>query len=212
METNDTQFNHRIMALAGCCQAAVCVNQLAQKGWIEDQFLDTAVSGILNIDPENAEDIVGSPAEIKAGYKALLEQLYPKGSRDMEVGRYVANLISLESQFLRSEELIQIVRTRLRQIKKQQELYDKSSSETIESIAGLYQDSLSTLPLKIQVTGQARFLQEQKVQKQVRTMLFFGLRCAVLWKQLGGRKRDFIFRRRQMAEAINRLQPSPTNV
>ncbi len=98
------------------------------------------------------------------------------------------------------------------QIKKQQELYEKTLDQTVESIASLYQDTVSTLPLKVQVTGQARFLQKEDVQQKVRVLLFFGLRCIVLWKQLGGRKRDFIFKRRQMAEAINNLPQTTDNL
>ncbi len=212
MTTADTQFNQRIIALAGCCQAAMAVNRLAHNGWIEDHYLETAIKSVLNLDPVNAEDVVGSREMIKSGFNTLLEQLYPKGSRDLEVGRYVANLVSLENQFMKSDELVQIVRTRLTQIKKQQQLYHKNHDETIKSIASLYQDTLSNLPLKIQVTGQARFLQKEEVQQQVRTLLFFGLRCAVLWKQLGGRKRDFIFKRRQIAEAINDLSLTTDNL
>ena len=212
MDNQQSQFNQRIIALAGCCQAAMAVNRLAQKGWIEDHYIETAVKSVLNIDPADAEDVVGSREMIKAGFSTLLEQLYPKGTRDLEVGRYVANLVSLENQFMKSSELVQIVHTRLVQINKHQELYDKTLDETTESIATLYQDTLSTLPLKIQVTGQARFLQKEEVQKQVRTLLFFGLRCIVLWKQLGGRKRDFVFKRKQMAQAINNLSLTTDNL
>ncbi len=207
----NSQLNQQIIALAGCSLAAKVVSQLAHKGWTDDHYLQTAVNGVLNLEPADAEQVVGSLQEIKVGFTALLEQLYPKGDRDMDIGRYMANLISLQSQFLKSDELVQIVRTRLKQITRQQQLYNKSSDETIDSIASLYQDTLSTLPLKIQVTGQAKYLQQEVVQKQVRTMLFFGLRCAVMWKQLGGRKRDFLFRRRHIAEAINRLDLSADN-
>ncbi len=77
MDYQQSQLNQRIIALAGCCQAVMAVNRLAQKGWIEDHYIETAVQGVLNIDPENAEDVVGSRDMIKAGFSTLLEQLYP---------------------------------------------------------------------------------------------------------------------------------------
>jgi len=212
MNSKESQFNQQIIALAGCCQAALAVNRLAQKGWIEDHYLNTAINGVLNLDPIDAEDVIGSRSMIKAGFNALLDQLYPKGSRDIDVGRYVANLVSLENQFMKSNELIEIVHTRLTQINKQRQLYNKTTEETLDSVAVLYQDTLSNLPLKIQVKGQARFLQKAETQKQVRTLLFFGLRCVVLWKQLGGRKRDFIFKRRKIAQAITQLTPTTDNL
>ncbi len=204
--TQQTQLKNQIIALAGCCQAAGMVHELAHKGFVEDEITRVAVNSILCLQPQTTAEIYGGINAIRPGLKLLLEQLYPSGKRNMDIGRYIANLISLQSQLQKDKELVAILQSRLKQLAKQQSLLNKNTDELTEGIAELYKDTLSTLPLKIQVTGRARFLKQKTVQKLVRTALMSGLRSALLWHQLGGKKRDFLFKRKAFSETINALE------
>ncbi|HFB66778.1 MAG TPA: lysogenization regulator HflD [Aeromonadales bacterium] len=207
-----TNLNNQIIALAGCCQAAGMVHDLAHKGFAEHDLTKVAVNSILCLDPQSTEEIYGGVNNIRPGLKLLLEQLYPAGKRNMDIGRYVANLISLQSQLQKNKELVAILQSRLKQIAKQKALFNKDTYELTDSIAELYKDTLSSLPLKIQVTGRAKYLKQETVQKQVRTALMFGLRSAILWRQLGGKKRDFLFKRKAFSETINELELQSTSL
>ncbi len=201
----NSDLESQVIALAGCCQAAGMVYQLSQKGFIEESLIQTALDAVLNLEPENTLQVFGDLDNIQPGLRLLTDQLFPQGKRNIEIGRYIANLVSLQGQLSRSPDLISTIRIRINQINRQKDLLGKDQNSIIKSVASLYQDTISSLPLRIQVNGQARFLQKEDIQNQVRTALLFGLRCAMLWRQTGGKKRDFLFRRKALANQVKML-------
>ena len=59
-------------------------------------------------------------------------------------------------------------------------------SDLSANISAIYQDTLSTLPYRIKVTGSAQHLNNPQVADLVRALLMCGVRAAFLWRQLGG--------------------------
>jgi len=196
----------QVAALAGCCQSAAMVKQLAYEGFINVSFMDIAVNSVLRIDAKDSQEIFENYTNLRWGAEILLEQLYPKAQRDLETGRYLTNLISLQGQLWRNTEIRSILGDRLAQLNRQRRILEKTQEDLILGIANTYQDTISSLPLRIQVSGHARFLERAEIQNQVRASLMFGLRCAVLWHQSGGLKRHFLFRRRQIATLAQTLK------
>ena len=72
----------------------------------------------------------------------------------------------------------------------------------LASISGMYQDTLSKLSFRIQVHGDSRFLQQPQVANQVRAILMSGIRAAMLWRQLGGKRWHLIFKRKALLNAL----------
>jgi high frequency lysogenization protein len=66
----------------------------------------------------------------------------------------------------------------------------------------MYQDTLSKLSFRIQVHGDSRFLQQPQVANQVRAILMSGIRAAMLWRQLGGKRWHLIFKRKALLNAL----------
>lgn len=67
----------------------------------------------------------------------------------------------------------------------------------IKQLAGLYQDTISTLRYRIQVQGKAEHLKNDDVANSIRAVLLSGIRSAVLWRQMGGRRwRLLVYRKR----------------
>ena len=78
--------------------------------------------------------------------------------------------------------------------------------QTFEQIATLYQDTISTLNHRIQVQGQVDYLRNDYVSNRVRSLLLAGIRSAVLWHQLGGRRWRLIFFRKRIQETASTLR------
>ena len=57
---------------------------------------------------------------------------------------------------------------------------------------------MSPLAPKIQVAGNPQHLSLEANQKRVRALLLAGIRSAVLWRQLGGKRRDILFFRKKL--------------
>ena len=53
------------------------------------------------------------------------------------------------------------------------------------------------------VQGNPHYLGQAGVVAEIRALLLSALRSAVLWRQLGGSMWDFVFRRRDLASAID---------
>ncbi|MFM7784178.1 MAG: DUF489 family protein, partial [Gammaproteobacteria bacterium] len=80
--------------------------------------------------------------------------------------------------------------------------------EMAASLAGIYQEQVSTLRYRIQVSGSAAQLQDPRVAERIRAMLLAGLRAAVLWRGLGGSRLDLLLGRGRLLTACEDLRVS----
>ncbi len=69
----------------------------------------------------------------------------------------------------------------------------------------LYRETLGRLTPRIQVRGSASTLQVQENVFIIRALLFGGVRAAVLWRQLGGKRMHLVFGRRRIIALAQRM-------
>ncbi|EAW25783.1 hypothetical protein ATW7_19043, partial [Alteromonadales bacterium TW-7] len=77
---------------------------------------------------------------------------------------------------------------------------DIHDEQMLSNIASIYLDVISPMGPRIQVTGTPSVLQQPMTQHKVRALLLSGIRSAVLWRQVGGKRRHLIFGRKKMVE------------
>ena len=75
-----------------------------------------------------------------------------------------------------------------------------------EQLATLYQVTISKLPYRIQVQGKKENLRNERVTNRIRALLLGGLRSAVLWYQLGGRRWRLVFYRKRVHETAGNIR------
>ena len=75
----------------------------------------------------------------------------------------------------------------------------------VAGLGSLYADTVSTLRPRVMVQGNPHYLGQAGVVAEIRALLLAALRSAVLWRQSGGSMWDFVFRRREMAAAIDAI-------
>ena len=75
--------------------------------------------------------------------------------------------------------------------------------DVVAGLGSLYADTVSTLRPRVMVQGNPHYLGQAGVVAEIRALLLAALRSAVLWRQCGGSLWDFVFRRREMAAAID---------
>ena len=83
--------------------------------------------------------------------------------------------------------------SRVSQAKRMYEYQEKIDQDLIDQLAHIYKDTISTYPTKVQVTGNSQYLQQAANQSKIRALLLSAIRSAVLWNQVGGKKRHFLF-------------------
>ncbi len=199
-----TPLQEQITALGGVFQAAALVDKLAHSGQVSDAALAYMLKTLLVRNPETTLDVYGGDdLGLRDGYKLLLAVLERETDNlPRESLRYVESMLSLERQFSRRDDLLEIAGKRIPKIEQQVELYGISSDNIASSFGGLYQDTISTFKLRIQVHGDMRFLQQEATAAKVRALLFAGIRSARLWRQLGGRRWHILTKRRSMLNEL----------
>lgn len=195
-----TPLQEQITALGGVFQAAALVDKLAHSGQVSDAALAYMLKTLLVRNPETTLDVYGGDdLGLRDGYKLLLAVLERETSNlPRESLRYVVSMLSLERQFSRRDDLLEIAALRIPKIEQQVELYGMSSDTIASSFGSLYQDTISTFKQRIQVHGDMRFLQQEATAAKVRALLFAGIRSARLWRQLGGRRWHLLTKRGSM--------------
>lgn len=195
-----------VVPLAAICQASKLVNEVAHSGKLDYEQLDPLLESVLLLNAPDVDSIYGGIQRLRPGLLTLCDQLnLQTAKRDLQIGRYVANLVQLERFLDRNPAMQETMAVRLQQASRLRTHQPEDDDALLVSLAGIYSDTISTLPQRIQVTGEARHLQARDNQFRIRALLLCGLRSAVLWRQLGGRRRHFMLSRRTMFDAAKRL-------
>ncbi|AWB67322.1 lysogenization regulator HflD [Saccharobesus litoralis] len=184
------------LALAGICQAGSLIQQLARTGRVDMDKVAETFTWVLNTNPASTEDVFGSEKAVEQGFTIIHDQLGHKShKKDAELTRYVLSLLSLERKLAKNKLALQRLAKGIDNAERQLTHYEITDEQIITSLAGLYSDVISPLGPKIQIIGNPHLLQQKSVQNKIRAILLAGMRAAVLWRQLGGKRRNIVFRR-----------------
>lgn len=196
------------LALAGIAQAAFLVHQLAHHGLAAHDKMTTAVNSLFVTHPKVAADVFGQVSKLNLGLQVLQEILAGNSAvfSPTEVLRYQMGLLYLEHKLAGKRGMLDAISTGLDTIRRRfPEIEVAGNPEALKEVGRLYQDTLSTLPFRIQVRGDMNFLKNEHVACKVRVALFAGVRAAVLWRQVGGRRWHLLIHRKRIARDVNRL-------
>ncbi len=200
------RLEDEVLALAGVVQAARLVDQVSRTGSYPVEFLSPMVESLFKFDSESAEDVYGGVSNLKLGLHNLAALLTSRDQPDgRDMMRYVFGLLHLERQFSANSDMAAVVRSRLEHAQFRSEHFTSHIQETCHSLAGIYQDTISTFQYRIRVTGSAQQLQDPNNADTIRALLLAGIRSAVLWRQLGGRRWRLLTRRRRLLRIAHEL-------
>lgn len=200
---NIEQRMHRTLALAGVVQAALLVKQLAWKGNINVEDLNTSILSIFATDPDNVEAVYGERRNLDVGLRGIL-QLFSdaKTTKDPEIARYTISLLHLERLLMKQPKILTIVQRGVDRAKNQATHFSPTHENVIANLASVYTDTLSTFKFRIHVSGESAHLSNNNVVNKVRTILFAGVRSAVLWRQLGGSRWQIVFNKKTLLQDV----------
>lgn len=202
-----TQIENQTLALAGVFQSAYFVDQIAKSGTIDPDVLNSMVQTILNLEPESFEGVFGGRSSLMDGLKVLEQSLNKSGaSLNREVLHYAMSIITVQNKLAKRDDLMSELSKGLDRAVSQQQYFDDFLHESvIASVATCYQNSVSQLSFRIRVTGNPTHLQNPKTAEKVRSILLFGVRSALLWRQAGGRRWQIMFSRQKLKHTANQL-------
>jgi len=189
----------RTIAFAGICQAVALVQQVAKNGYCDSDAFETSLKAILNTNPNNTVGVFGRESDLKLGLECLVKGIdsTPNGS---EITRYIISLMALERKLQSRNDAMSQLGDRIQMLERQLEHFELLDEQMISNLASVYLDVISPVGPRIQVTGTPSVLQQTSNQHKVRALLLSGIRSAVLWRQVGGKRRHLIFGRKKMVE------------
>lgn len=201
-------FIERTLALAAVFQAAHMVKEVAWKGKCNEEQLSVAVASILKKNSTRVEDIFSENiVSLRSGIDAL-SGFFNKNitSKDNEITRYVLSMMHLEKMLLKDNDMISTIKSRIDRLQDQVNIFGLTHDNVIANVAGLYTDTISSFSFRIHVTGEPSILNNTHNANKVRALLFFGIRCVVLWRQLGGSKWQLVFSKKKTISAAKEIQ------
>ncbi len=198
-----TETEEQVIALGAIFEAAIQVDKLARTGQNQEGPVRCLIRSIFERSPDNVIEIYGgSHHQVRHGIQALEAMLErDTASLQRDALRYVMNLLALERQLAKRDDMLQVLGQRLDQVSNQVEHFGLLHDNVMAGLGGTYQDTLSTLRLRIQVQGDMRYLQQPDTANQIRALLLAGIRSARLWRQLGGHRWQMLFSRRKLLDA-----------
>lgn len=189
----------RTIAFAGICQAVALVQQVAKNGHCDSDAFETSLKAILNTNPSNTVGVYGREVDLKLGFECLVKGIdsTPAGS---EITRYIISLMALERKLQSRNDAMSQLGDRIQMLERQLDHFELLDEQMLSNLASVYLDVISPVGPRIQVTGTPSVLQQTSNQHKVRALLLSGIRSAVLWRQVGGKRRHLIFGRKKMVE------------
>ncbi len=184
------------LALAGLYQAASLVKQIANTGKANGAQIDICLETLFRFDANSVEVVYGNVTGVRNGVEVLYQNLNDRSNRDIEITKYVVSLVMLESKLSNNKPMLDLLGKRLNEIESQFDFFSLNHENTLAKLSQLYKDTISSLGPKILVSGEQPFLSNERNADKVRALLLAGIRSAVLWKQCGGSRWQFLFSRK----------------
>jgi high frequency lysogenization protein len=191
-------IDYRSLALAGVVQCAELVRASATGLHVEQQERKAVIRAITTHSARDLAEIFPEPQALRSGITAAIATLSGENDR-ADILRYALQLIDLAGRLKRSPVVTERLAGGLERL---------GTDPQDLVLAGLYQETISTLGKRIQVTGNPAVLQQADVADSIRALLLAGVRFAWLWNQLGGRRWQLIIRRRAVLSDLNALLTS----
>lgn len=197
----------RTRALAGVFQAAALVKDLASNQRFNSLAYETTIGTVFQLDPESVLDIYGDDKSLSTGLTTLEAVLKNTQTTELvDTIRYALGLIHIESMLQKKTDLLDILRQRVERSVDQAKHFDSVINETvIAQLADIYLDTLGTFKYRIQVKGDAEILQQETYANRVRAIFLAGVRSAMLWRQLGGKRWHLMLFRKRELENVKTL-------
>lgn len=191
------------LALAGVFQSTALVDQIARSGYVPSAPYQCAIASLFEQNPRSTEAVYGGPQGLDMGLRIMAQLLDNRPNKEHpNTMRYVMGVLHLQKKLSKDTDSLSFIAERLAQSQRQAEHFDNVTHDSvIANIASAYSESISRYKFRIQVMGDASYLQQQRIAEQVRALLLAAIRSATLWRQVGGSRLDILFHRKRLLRA-----------
>ena len=213
--SNNQNTIDQCIALAALSQSIRCVQNVAWKGQTNPTDAKAVLTSLLSVNAPSAAAIYEGSFELSSGLRLLANQIDPQHKdKDPEFVNLAINVITIQQQLMGDKNLLATLTQQIDQLAAEfnRELIytdDETYQIFIDRCSDVYKQTLSKLPTRIQVKGEPRHLQKPDNQSLVRALLLSAVRACFLWRQKGGSRWHFLFRKKHLLTGIKYLISNP---
>lgn len=198
-----TPQQNQIISLGAVFTAAAQADQIARTGQIDEAILGCMVQSLLVITPSNSLDLFGGQDRLlSSGYQLLYSLLKVDRDTPQDPIRYALSLLMLERKLSARKDLMQIINKQLPNIKNKIEHFSTLDENVLEACGDLYQSTVSQAGKRIMLAGEPQILQRNGIPAKIRTLLLGGVRAAMQWQHVGGRRLHLLLKRKAVLQAL----------
>jgi len=208
-----SDWEYRNIALAVVTQCAAGVHQLATEGQLARETLEACLRPVYQLSPDSVQQLYPEVRKFSQGIQTLQESFDSAGLRQHgDVVRYLLGMLVLQQHLNRQPAMQRTIGQRIsqlaatNQLADEQELPEQALLADCAALARLYQDTISTLSFRVHVAGNPEHLRNPQIAEQIRALLFAGIRSAVLWHQLGGRRWQLFFYKQRIRHCLSSIR------
>lgn len=199
-------LREQVLALAGVCQSVALVDSIARTGNAEPAAFEACLRSLFAFSTQSPAEAYGGIENLEMGLRKLHDLLGgTRSASDREMVRYVIGITHLQRQLEKQPDAGAIVRSRLAHVEKGMQINGSNINDLSSPIAAVYKDTISNFKFRLKVNGSAQQLQNAHNADRIRALLLAGIRGAYLWKQLGGRRRHFLFKKNQILTTLREI-------
>lgn len=197
-----TQSEQQVLALAGLLQATYLVDQIARTGNADSASTNGILHSLFVFDTDEPLAVYGGVHNLQLGLR-ILRDLLAGQRRDEYRGsiRYALGILHLQRLLASDDRMQATIRTRLQHTEKNLDHFNQDINRIATNIAAIYQDTISHMKYRIQITGSLQQLQNSHNADRIRALLLVAIRSAWLWRRVGGRRWQFLFARQKLLKA-----------
>ncbi|MCB1671511.1 MAG: high frequency lysogenization protein HflD [Gammaproteobacteria bacterium] len=206
-----TKWEYQNLALAAIAQSATLVNNLALRGSADPLAVSACVDPLFEFNPRSIGALFPNPIQYSTGLRTLQEIFSgDRENRDPEVIRYLLGILALRQKLMSDRAMQEKLQQRLMGItplsRVPEDDDDSAQQQFFKQVAEIYQDTISTYAFRIHVKGNLEYLRNENVANRVRTLLLAGIRWAVLWYQIGGRRWHLVLYRKKIDQTVGDIR------
>jgi high frequency lysogenization protein len=169
------------------------VHNKAQARISHEIYADSLLDSVFVTNPDSVRDVYPSPQGLKLGLETGSAILSRPDQSLIPVLQYTVTMIDIGQRLVKEPRLVAMLGRAIENLRSQRKAMDREALQ--HELAAVYQNTISTLSLRVQVKGSAGVLQRPEAADSIRALLLAGVRGAWLWRQTGGRRWHLIFRR-----------------
>jgi high frequency lysogenization protein len=193
------------LALAGVIQATMLVEQVAKTGHVQQDAYKCNIESVFDLNPKDTLAVYGGNAQnLRLGLEALRDMLAGKHNHQ-DAMRYALGALHLQKKLAGRKDILNTIANRIEQAANQAEHFSSTHENVVGNLGQIYSETISTFRFRIQVMGDYNYLQQTRIASQIRALLLSAIRSAMLWRQLGGNRWQFLLQRKALAEEVDKL-------